>query len=160
AVQQVLDLTAPGAVYDDHAAWRVPLAQAAEGFRRLVLLSVALMGAALAAMVVTAARASLSGAAATVRTLRLIGARDGFIARAFERPIAVRALVGGAAGAAGALAALAAAPALGLVQALGAPPITGLGVSLPLALAAPIASAALAFATARLAILTMLRREP
>lgn len=162
-VQARLNAAAPGAVYDDHAAWRAPLADAATAFRRLAFWCVGLMGAALAAMVALAARASLSGAASTVRTLRLNGARDGFIAAAFERPIALRALVGGAVGAAAAVLALSAAPALGLADALGAPAAAFAppGRDLPglaaLALT-PVAAAALAFATARMAILAMLAR--
>jgi cell division transport system permease protein len=158
-MQRRLDVTAPGAAWDDHAAWRAPLAEAAAGFRRLAFWSVGLMGAALAAMVTLAARASLSGAAATVSTLRLIGARDGFVARAFDRPIALRALVGGAVGSAAAAGALVAAPPLGLAESLG----VALGVYRPsviLAVAAPIASAVLAYATARAAILVMLRSAP
>jgi cell division transport system permease protein len=160
AMQATLDLTAPGAVYDDHAVWRAPLADAAAAFRRLAFWSVGLMGMALAAMVVTAARASLSGAAATVRTLRLIGATDAFIARAFDRPIALRALAGGAAGSALAAAALAAAPPLGLTEALGAAAAAAWRPDPALLAAAPLASAALAYAAARAAILVILRREP
>jgi cell division transport system permease protein len=118
------------------------------------------MGAALAAMVVTAARASLSGAAATVRTLRLIGAQDGFIARAFDRPIALRALAGGAAGAAAAALSLWIVPPLGLAEGLGAGAAAAWRPSLTLIAGAPLASAALAFAAARVAILVILRREP
>jgi cell division transport system permease protein len=160
AMQATLDLTAPGAVYDDHAAWRGPLADAAAAFRRLAFWSVGLMGMALAAMVVTAARASLSGAAATVRTLRLTGATDAFIARAFDRPIALRALAGGAAGSALAAAALAAAPPLGLTEALGAAAAAAWRPDLSVLAAAPLASAALAYGAARAAILVILRREP
>lgn len=160
ALQRRLDATVPGALYDDHAAWRAPLERAASAFRGLAFWSVGLMAMALAAMVSVAARASLAGAAATVRTLRLIGARDGFIAAAFERPIALRALIGGALGAPAAALALAAAPALGVAEALGAG-ATAPWRPEPLALiAAPLACAALAFVTARLSILLMLRRAP
>jgi cell division transport system permease protein len=159
-VQAALDLTAPGAVYDDHAAWREPLDRAAAAFRRLSFWSIGLMALALAAMVVTAARASLSGASATVRTLRLIGASDPFIARAFDRPIALRALAGGAVGAAAAALALAAAPPLGLTEGLGAAAAAAWRPDLAIAAGTPIASAVLAYATARAAILLILRREP
>jgi len=157
AVQARLDAAAPGALYDDHAAWRAPLEQAAAAFRRLAFWSVALMGLALAAMVAAAAHASLAGAAATVRTLRLIGAQDAYVARAFERPIALRALIGGAAGAPAAALALSMAP-LDLGAGLGdaaswSPQIAPI-------LAAPLACAALAWLTARLTILLMLRRAP
>lgn len=157
SVQARLDAAAPGALYDDHAAWRAPLERAAAAFRRLAFWSVGLMGLALAAMVAAAAHASIAGAAATVRTLRLIGARDAYVARAFERPIVLRALIGGAVGAPAAALALAMAP-----LDLGA----GLGVAeawspqLAPVVAAPLACGALAWLTARLSILAMLRRAP
>lgn len=159
SVQAHLDTAMPGAVYDDHAAWRAPLDAAATAFSRLVIGSVALMAAALVAMVVIAARASLAGAGATVRTLRLLGARDGFIAGTFDRAIGLRALLGGAIGAPLAAAALAALPGGEAAAAL------GLGVE-PAALnwaalvAVPLVCGAVAYLTARLAIFAMLRRTP
>ncbi|MEX2520675.1 MAG: cell division protein FtsX, partial [Paracoccaceae bacterium] len=57
---------------------------------------------ALAAMVAVAAAATLWSGAGVVRTLRLIGAEDRFISRAFERPFALRAAFGAAVGAAAA----------------------------------------------------------
>lgn len=158
-VQAHLDTAMPGAVYDDHASWRGPLEAAARGFRRLVVGSVALMVAALVAMVVIAARASLAGAGATVRTLRLLGARDGFIAGTFDRAIGLRALLGGALGAPLAVAALAALPVDQAVAGLGigaAPPV----VNWPALIAVPLACGALAYLTARIAIFAMLRRTP
>ncbi len=174
ATQALLDAAAPGARLDDHAAWRARVERAASAFRRLAFGSVTLMGAALAAMVAAAARASLAGAAATVRTLRLLGARDRFIARVFDRPIAWRALLGGAAGAG--LAALAglAAPDFDLAQALGAEAQGAGGAAGPGGLAsgqlasgqlafwalaaAPLGAALVAWITARLSILALLQR--
>jgi len=158
SLQALLDAASPGATYDDHAAWRAPLERAAAAFRRLAFWSVGLMGLALAAMVIAAARASLAGAAATVRTLRLVGARDGMIARAFDRPIALRALAGGAVGAGAAALALAAAPPLGLAEGLGAPAAGWRPSAYPV-VAAPLASALLAWAAARGAVAALLRRE-
>lgn len=158
ALQALLDVASPGAVYDDHAAWREPLAEAAAAFTRLAYWSVGLMGVALAAMVSVSARASMAGAAAAVRTLRLVGAQDGMIARAFDRPVALRALLGGAAGAAAAAAALSAAPALGVAEGLGAPPEAFRAQVWPL-IGAPLVSAAVGYAAARLTVLSLLRRE-
>jgi len=159
AIQTRLDAAAPGAVYDDHTAWRTPLVAAVSAFRRLVTGSVALMTLALVAMVIVATRASVAGASATVRTLRLVGARDGFVARAFERPIAVRALIGGVIGAPLGALALAALPGAGIGAALGA----GAGSTMPdlvPMLIAPVVCAGVALVTARVSVLTLLRREP
>jgi cell division transport system permease protein len=157
AIQARLDEAAPGARLDDHAAWRAPLERAGAAFRRLAHWSVALMVAALVAMVAAAARASLAGAASTVRTLRLIGARDGFVASVFDRPIALRALAGGAIGGPAGVAAVLALPALGVAEALGAASAAADPALWP-ALAAPLASAVVAWVTARLAVLAILRR--
>ncbi|MEM7269746.1 MAG: cell division protein FtsX [Pseudomonadota bacterium] len=102
-VQRQLDLAAPGAVYDDHGEWRAPLIEAALGLRRLAIVGVALTLIALAAMVGVAAVATLWSGATVVRTLRLIGAEDRFISRAFERQFSVRAAIGGLIGAGAAM---------------------------------------------------------
>ncbi len=156
---QRLAAAAPGATWDDHGAWRAPLEASARAFRGLALWSVALMLGALVAMVVAAARASLSGAAATVRTLRLLGARDGFIAASFDRPLALRALLGGLVGAPAGWAALAAVPALGLPAALGAAAAARAWPDPWPAVAAPLVCAALAWGTARLSVLALIRAE-
>ncbi|WP_333833939.1 cell division protein FtsX [Rubrimonas sp.] len=160
AAQAALDAAAPGAALDDHALWRARVEGAATAFRNLALGSIALMGGALAAMVAAAARASLAGAASTVRTLRLLGAQDGFVARVFERPIAWRALAGGAVGAAAAALAAAALPDFDVAEALGAASEPGApsGMALRAVALAPLAAAATAWATARLSILSLLRR--
>lgn len=158
-VQAQLDTAMPGAVYDDHASWRGPLERAAAAFGRLVTGSVALMAGALVAMVVVAARASLAGASATVRTLRLLGARDGFIAGTFDRAIGLRALIGGAVGAPMAAVALAALPTGDAAVGLGMEPAT-IAVNWPALLALPLACGAVAYVTARIAIFAMLRAMP
>ena len=80
----------PGAVLDDHTRWREPLVEAAARLRFLGWLSVALLGASLAAMVTLAASAALAANARVIRVLRLIGARDSFVARAFTRRFTIR----------------------------------------------------------------------
>ena len=57
-----------------------------------------LIAGVLAAMVMLAASASLAANARVIDVLRLIGARDSFVARAFTRRFTLRALVGAAAG--------------------------------------------------------------
>jgi cell division transport system permease protein len=86
---------APGAVLDDHAAWHRPLVDTARRLARFALASLGLMALALFAVLGLAADAALAANAPAIRTLRLMGARDGFITRAFGRRLAMTA-VGGA----------------------------------------------------------------
>lgn len=89
---------APGAVLDDHTRWRRPLVRAADRLRWLGIVSIALIAAATAAMITLAAQAALAANAQVIRTLRLVGARDTYIARAFVRRFTLRALAGAGAG--------------------------------------------------------------
>lgn len=100
-----LQAEVPGAVLDDHTRWRKPLERAAGRLRLLGWVSIGLIGAATAAMITLAANAALAANAQVISVLRLIGARDGYIARAFVRRFTLRALLGAAFGTAlGALA--------------------------------------------------------
>ncbi|MFN3953677.1 MAG: cell division protein FtsX [Pararhodobacter sp.] len=101
---------APGAVLDDHTRWRRPLVQAADALRMLALVSIGLIAAALAAMVTLAASFSLAANAQVIRVLRLVGARDAFIARAFVRRFTLRGFLGAVAGTASGMAVLALLP--------------------------------------------------
>ena len=83
---------------DDHTRWRRPLAVAAERLRLLGVLSIVLIGAPMAAMITLAANAALAANAQVIRVLRLVGARDSYIARAFVRRFTLRALAGAAVG--------------------------------------------------------------
>ena len=98
-LRQRLAAEAPGAVLDDHTRWREPMAQAASRLRLLGLLSIGLIGAAMAAMITLAANASLAANHQVIKVLRLVGARDTYIARAFVRRFTLRAAGGAAAGA-------------------------------------------------------------
>lgn len=95
-----LSAEAPGAVLDDHTSWRAPLVQAASGLRLLGLFSLVLIGGATAAMISLAAQAALAANRQVIEVLRLVGARDTYIAGAFMRRFTQRAAVGAAAGAA------------------------------------------------------------
>lgn len=88
----------PGAVLDDHARWRAPLVDAANSLRRLGLISTLLIAAAMAAMITLAANAALAANAQVVEVLRLVGARDRYIAHAFIRRFTLRALLGSGVG--------------------------------------------------------------
>jgi len=89
---------APGAVLDDHTRWRRPLVRAATRLRMLGWASILLIGATTAAMITLAANAALAANAQVIRVLRLVGARDAYIAQAFERRFTLRALTGAAGG--------------------------------------------------------------
>jgi cell division transport system permease protein len=147
-LRQRLAAEAPGAVLDDHTRWRRPLAEAAERLRLLGVLSIALIGATMAAMISLAARAALATNAEVIRVLRLVGAKDSYIARAFVRRFTLRALAGSAIGALAGMAGVAALPATdaagGFLTGLG---FSGTGWLWPLAL--PPLAAIVAFAATR-----------
>ena len=88
----------PGAVLDDHPRWRKPLVDAAHSLRRLGWISIGLIGTAMAAMITLAANAALAANAQVIEVLRLVGARDAYIASAFVRRFTLRALIGAAVG--------------------------------------------------------------
>lgn len=106
-----LSAEAPGATLDDHLRWRKPLVASAERIRGLGILSLLLIGGATAAMITLAAQAALAANGQVIRTLRLIGAQDSYIARAFVRRFTLRALLGAVIGAFAAAAMLALMPA-------------------------------------------------
>jgi cell division transport system permease protein len=150
---------APGAVLDDHTRWRRPLADAAARLRLLGLIAVALITAATAAMIGLAAQASLSANRKVIEVLRLIGARDAFIARAFVRRFTLRALSGAAVGVVLGMVAVSALPDTDEAGAF----LTGLGFQgagwlWPLAI--PPLAAIVAFAATRLAAFRVLRDLP
>jgi len=85
---------APGAVLDDHTRWRRPLVEAAGRLRLLGWLSLVLILGSTAAMITLAAQAALASNEQVIRVMRLVGAQDTYIARAFMRRFTHRALVG------------------------------------------------------------------
>ncbi|WP_108813708.1 cell division protein FtsX [Loktanella sp. Alg231-35] len=84
----------PGAVLDDHTAWREPLVAAASRVRLIGWAVIVLIGATIAAMITLAAQASLAANQQVIRVLRLVGAKDVYIARAFVRRYTLRAGLG------------------------------------------------------------------
>jgi cell division transport system permease protein len=156
ALRLRLSAEAPGAVLDDHTSWRRPLVQAADRIRALGLLALALIGAATAAMVTLAARAALAANSQVIRVLRLVGARDTYIARAFVRRITLRTLSGALAGTLAGMLAIALLPAAsatgGFLTGLG---FAGAGWFAPLAI--PPLAAIVAFVATRAAALRSLR---
>jgi cell division transport system permease protein len=102
-----LSAEAPGAVLDDHTRWRKPLVEAADRLRTLGLFSILLIGLTTGAMITLAAGAALAANAQVIKVLRLVGAQDNYIAKAFVRRFTLRALGGAAIGAFGGMVAVA-----------------------------------------------------
>ncbi|MCB1328582.1 MAG: cell division protein FtsX [Maritimibacter sp.] len=150
---------APGAVLDDHARWRAPLVAAAERIRLFGLAALVLIGATTAVIITLAAAAALAANAQVIDVLRLVGARDSYIARAFVRRYTLRALAGAAAGTAAGMIAVALMPssdaAGGFLTGLG---FAGLDWLWPLAI--PPLAAITAFLATRRAAFSTLRERP
>ena len=106
-----LSAEVPGAVLDDHTRWRKPLVEAANSLRRLGWIAILLIGGAMAAMITLAANAALAANAQVIEVLRLVGARDSYIAGAFVRRFTLRAAIGAGVGVALGLAGVALLPA-------------------------------------------------
>lgn len=155
-LQLRLKAEAPGATLDDHMRWRRPLVASAERIRFLGLLSLALIGGASAAMITLATQAALAANGQVVRTLRLIGARDSYIARAFVRRFTLRTLLGALSGTLAGMIAVALLPPAadegGFLTGLG---FTGMQWAWPLAI--PAVAAAVAFLSTRAAAFRSLR---
>lgn len=155
-LRQRLAAEAPGAVLDDHTRWRRPLAVAAGRLRLLGTLSLVLIGASLATMVTLAAGAALAANAQVIRVLRLVGAQDSFIARAFVRRFTLRAFWGAAVGAAAGTIGVALLPSADMAGGfLTGLAFTGLGWLWPMVL--PATAALVAFVATRVAAFAKLR---
>jgi cell division transport system permease protein len=153
-----LQAEVPGAVLDDHTRWREPLVAAAGRLRTLGIAALVLIAAATAAMITLAAQAALAANAQVIRVMRLVGARDTYIASAFVRRFTLRALGGAAAGTLIGALAIAALPradtAGGFLTGLG---FQGLHWFLPLAI--PLLAAIVAFIATRAAALRTLKES-
>jgi cell division transport system permease protein len=153
-----LQAEVPGAVLDDHTRWREPLIQAAARLRGLGIVALVLIAGATGAMITLAAQAALAANAQVIRVLRLVGAVDGYIARAFVRRFTLRAFGGAAAGTLAGLVAVSLLPqsdvAGGFLTGLG---FQGTGWLWPLVV--PVLAAIVAFGATRTAALRVLREQ-
>lgn len=155
-LRQRLAGEAPGAVLDDHTRWRDPLVKAAKRLRGLGAISILLITATTAAMITLAANAALAANAQVIHVLRLVGARDSYIAGAFVRRFTLRALIGSMVGMILGLVAILLLPSTDIGDGF----LTGLGFrgwhwALPFAI--PLLAAAVAFAATRAAANSTLR---
>ena len=93
-----LQAEVPGAILDDHSRWRKPLQQAAMRLRMLGWLAIGVIAAVTGTMITLAANAALAANSQVIAVMRLVGAQDEYLARAFVRRFTLRALMGAAAG--------------------------------------------------------------
>ncbi|MGH7001613.1 MAG: cell division protein FtsX [Stellaceae bacterium] len=166
ALRAKLAAAAQGATLDDHQLWLDSLARFARSAELTAVAILVLIGGVAVISVSFATRTGLAVHRDTIELLHLMGARDAYVARQFERQALRLALIGGAIGLA-----LAAAALLALSQAANAAAFLGDSVTLLPALhlrgwnwavlaALPIVASLVAMATARLTVLTTLRRLP
>jgi cell division transport system permease protein len=154
-LRQRLAAEAPGAVYDNHGRWRTPLIEAAARLRGIGMTALFLIAGVTAATIALAASASLAANGQIIDVLRLVGARDSWIIRAFVRRFAARALAGAAVGTFLALLVILMfpkGPETGILSGLG---FSGLGWLWPLLV--PPSAALLAFAATHVAAVRRLR---
>ncbi len=158
-LRQRLTAEAPGAVLDDHTRWRRPLAVAASRLRLLGVTSIILITCAMGAMITLAANAALAANLQVIRVLRLVGAKDTYIVRAFVRRFTLRAFSGAIAGALLGMGGVALLPGVdeagGFLTGLG---FQGLGWLFPLLL--PVLAGIVAFAATRFAAFRTLKGLP
>lgn len=161
SLRQRLKTTAPDSVVDDHSRWLSRLRVLAKGITWSAYAILALIALATAATVSFATRAGLEAHHEIVALLHQMGARTGFIARAFEWHYFVAALIAGVIGTGFAAALFAANGALEFagVEAVPFLPPLGLHTSEMIwLLAVPAGASMIALATARLSVLGVLRR--
>ncbi|HEX3809077.1 MAG TPA: hypothetical protein VHW02_05195 [Rhizomicrobium sp.] len=160
ALAQRLKAAAPDSTLDDHSRWISRLKDLADGIVWSAYGVLALIAIATASAVAFATRAGLEAHHHIVSLLHQMGARAGFVARAFERHYALSALAAAAVGAALAGMLFVLTGGLEFVGVEPVPFLPPLGlklVELPWLLAVPLGSGVIAWVTARLSVLAALR---
>jgi len=159
ALQARLIQVAPDAVLDDHGRWLAQVLTLSQLIQSLAWLIVALLLLATAAIVVFGARAGLASHAKSVEIMHLMGAEDHVIAGEFQWRYGLYGLQGGLIGAG--LAGLAVWVMNRMARSLGEGLLPGLALdsaTLALLILMPLFAAALTLATARLTVLSALKR--
>lgn len=159
ALQAQLDLVVPGARLDDHREWRAELMKMTNLLRGLALLIVALVAGAGAVAVTFVTRTGLDIHRTVIEVVHLLGARDLYIARQFQRHALWLGLMGGALGLAGGAATVV---GLGWIAGQGGgllPPIAFTLWDWALIALLPVAAGLIAMATARLTVMAALRQR-
>lgn len=153
-----LQAEVPGAVLDDHTRWREPLIEAASRLRSLGWVAILLIGASMVALITLAAQAALAANAQVIRVMRLVGAKDTYIARAFVRRFTLRGLGGAAIGTLFGLGAVLLLPSADAAGGF----LTGLGfqgIQWIFPLVIPLIGGISAFFATRMAALRMLKEQ-
>ncbi len=89
-----LSAEAPGTIYDNHSRWRVPLSDAASRLRQLGGFALFLIAGVTAVTIALAASSALAANGQVIDVLRIVGAKDGWIAAAFTRRFTLRGFFG------------------------------------------------------------------
>jgi cell division transport system permease protein len=167
ALERRLTAAVPGASLDTHRVWQTRLARTASTLRRLSLAVLVLIAFSAAGLVIFATRSVLDANRGVIDVLSLVGASDGFIARAVKGRFLRSASIAGLSGMLGGIATFA---VLGLIDSPAGN--SGLGaasaellISAPSVAAAtyavfllvPVCATLLSLATAHLAIMRQLR---
>ncbi len=161
ALTQRLKQAAPDSALDDHSHWIARLKGVADAVIWSAYGILALIAIATASAIAFATRAGLEAHHDIVSLLHQMGARAGFIARAFEWHYLVSALFAASVGGALAAAFFVAAGGLesvGIEPVPFLPPLSLQPEELGWLIVVPLASAFIAWATARLSVLAALRR--
>jgi cell division transport system permease protein len=161
-LQARLKTSAPDSLLDDHARWLERLKRLANGVIWSAWGVMALIAVATAAAVTFATRAGLAAHHEIVSLLHLMGARGGFIARAFEWHYftsAVLAAFVGAALAGGLLVVAGGLEQSGIEPVPFLPPISLAPLQLVWLLFVPLAAGVIALVTTRLSVLAVLNRN-
>ena len=159
ALRQALRPVAPAARVDAQSSWLGPVFSAISSLQWLAIALVVLLALTSAAAVWLAARSALGGNRGTIEIVHLLGGTDAQIARIFQRSVAFDAAAGGTVGLGlGMIAVL----VLGRqFAALGSGMVAGGGlgaIDWVLIAAIPLVGFAIAMLTARLTVLSALRR--
>ncbi len=140
---------APGAVFDDHGRWRAPMIDAASGLKTISLIALLLIVAVTGVTIALAASAALAANGQVIDVLRLVGAEDSYITRAFVRRFTLRTLIGAIGGTVVGLIAVALIPNVSLDGAVSDVGLRGFEWLLPFLV--PVGAAMLAFGATRFA---------
>lgn len=159
ALRVALAQVAPAAQVDAQSTWLQPVFAAVSSLQWLAIALVVLLAVTSSAAVWLAARSALGSNRGTIEIVHLLGGTDAQIARIFQRSVGVDALLGGTVGLALGTAAVV---LLGRqFAALGSGMVSGGGlawIDWLLLAAVPLAGVLIAMATARLTVLSALRR--